>query len=152
MTPFGLTLSASVAKPLSLTFTLPSATCPTITNGGYTQFQVTDPSPVPTGVSTMCTTFKVPCPAGGVPNVTVAVSASDGGTPLASGVTNAAGVASLSWQGLPGQYYVSLTGLDPRFAPFFIFVAASTRLRRHRFAGRPTGDRVRIHSLLLSPS
>jgi hypothetical protein len=40
-TPFALTLASYTCSPFSLLFNSSSAGCPTITNAGYTQFQVT---------------------------------------------------------------------------------------------------------------
>ena len=108
--PLKLVLTASQCNPFSLTYSVLSADCPAVSSSGYTQFVVSDPNPVATPPGLMCQSFAVLlCDGTGLAGATVTVSASEGGTPVASGVTSVGGNLYLTWQGAPGSYYVAVT-------------------------------------------
>jgi hypothetical protein len=113
--PFQLTLASATCSPLSLTFTLTSSSCPAIATAGYTQFVVTDSSPVMNPPGLMCQSFGIigcgndsSC-SGFVAGATVSVYSGNGGTLLASGTTGPGGAIYLFWQGAAGSYYITVT-------------------------------------------
>jgi hypothetical protein len=113
--PYALTLASSTCSPLSLTYTLNSTTCPTVSSSGFTQFAITDPNPVSNPPGLMCCSVYVSaCLA--YQGVTVSVYSAMGGTLLASGTTGSTGRVYLSWQGAAGTYYVTATGWSSRFS------------------------------------
>ena len=116
--PFGLTLASYDCQPFSLTFTDTSASCPVVASAGYTQFVVTDPSPVTTPPGLMCQAVTVlVCGGAAVANAVVTIYTSEGGSFVAGGTTNANGVFYAWWQGSPGSYYLTVTATgQPSFA------------------------------------
>jgi hypothetical protein len=107
--PHTLTLASYECEPFSLTFNAQSSGCPTVAHLGYTQFVVSDPSPVTSPPGLMCLSAVVElCNGDAYAGATVTVYTSEGGTEVASCITNASGVCYVWWQGAPGSYYVTV--------------------------------------------
>lgn len=124
--PHKLTLTASACSPLSLTYSTTSATCPAVTSSGYTQFVVSDPSPVANPPGLMCQTFTFTVCGVEATSATVDVYDVMGGTLVASGTAATSGIIRLWWQGAAGSYYVTASASSVSFAGTLTLACAGT--------------------------
>ncbi|MHB8397361.1 MAG: hypothetical protein ACYDCI_00280 [Candidatus Limnocylindrales bacterium] len=104
--PYALSLVSSQCQPFSATFVSESTGCPALTGGGYTQFVVSDPSPVAPTAGLMCQTVCL-----GVSGVDVQIL-SDGHQVAAGATAGALGCIYLIWPGSPGVYTVVIGGMS----------------------------------------
>jgi len=114
----GYTMQSSVCTPLSLVFQGAGFALNTATGTVGDIATVTAPKAVtPPGL--MCQNFTiVACTGYKYSNVTVTVYDKQGGSVVASGPATSAGQLWLSWAGTSGAFYVTVTGMDARYAAF----------------------------------